>query len=122
MSKYVWELKEKDINYFINWGIAMKWQKYVFGSWKCDLSVCEKLLIVSAYPNGIEINLLWRALKIDIIIRKYSMPLCLISEIIHPRQLLHYWGWIISILNKKRHGIFVLLYANNMKQDVEDKG
>ena len=23
-SKYVWELKEKDINYFINWGIAMK--------------------------------------------------------------------------------------------------
>ena len=23
-SKYVWELKEKDINYFINWGIAVK--------------------------------------------------------------------------------------------------
>ena len=24
LPKYVWELKEKDINYFINWDIAMK--------------------------------------------------------------------------------------------------
>ena len=36
LSKYVWELKEKDINYFINWNIAMKSQKYVSGSRKCD--------------------------------------------------------------------------------------
>ena len=28
-SKYVWKLKEKDINYFINWDIAIKAQKYV---------------------------------------------------------------------------------------------
>ena len=27
LSKYVWELKEKDINYFINWDIDMKLQK-----------------------------------------------------------------------------------------------
>ena len=27
LSKYVWELKEKDFNYFINWNIAMKSQK-----------------------------------------------------------------------------------------------
>ena len=45
LSKYVWELKEKDINYFINWNIAMKSQKYVCGSGKCDLCICEKLLI-----------------------------------------------------------------------------
>ena len=32
LSKYVWKLKEKDINYFINWYIAMKSQKYVRGS------------------------------------------------------------------------------------------
>ena len=24
LSKYVWELIEKDINYFINWGTAIK--------------------------------------------------------------------------------------------------
>ena len=34
LSKYVWELKERerDINYFINWDIAMKSQKFVCGS------------------------------------------------------------------------------------------
>ena len=36
-SKYVWELKEKDINYLINWNIAMKAKKDVWGSRKCDL-------------------------------------------------------------------------------------
>ena len=33
LSKYVWELKEKDINYFINWNIAMKSQKCLW-IWK----------------------------------------------------------------------------------------
>ena len=51
LSKYVWELKEKDINYFINWDIAMEAQKYVCGSRKCDLCICEKLLIARADPN-----------------------------------------------------------------------
>ena len=32
--------------------------------------------------------------------------------------ILHYWGWIIPILNKKCHGIFVLLCAINSKQDL----
>ena len=48
---YVWELTEKDINYFINWDIAMKSQKYVFESQKCDLCICEKLVIAIADPN-----------------------------------------------------------------------
>ena len=48
---YVWELTEKDIYYFINWDIAMKSQKYVCGSQKCDLCICEKLLIAIADPN-----------------------------------------------------------------------
>ena len=45
------ELKEKDINYFINWDIAMETQEYVCGFRKCDLCYCEKLLIARADPN-----------------------------------------------------------------------
>ena len=37
--------RQREINYFINWGIAMKSQKYVCASRKCDLCICEKLLI-----------------------------------------------------------------------------
>ena len=51
LSKYVWELKEKDINYFINWDIAIESHKYVCGSRNCDLCICEKLLIARADPN-----------------------------------------------------------------------
>ena len=51
MSKYVWELKEKDINYLINWNLDMKSQKNVFGSRQCDLCICERLLISRADPN-----------------------------------------------------------------------
>ena len=51
LSKYVWELKEKNINYFINWDIPMKAQKYVCGSQKCDLCICEKILFARVYPN-----------------------------------------------------------------------
>ena len=51
LSKYVWELKEKDINHIINWDFAMKSHKYVCGSRKCDLCICEKLLIARADPN-----------------------------------------------------------------------
>ena len=54
------------------------------------------------------------------------MPSCLVSEIIHPINviltlmliwILYYQGWIISILNKTRYVIFVLLYATNTKQN-----
>ena len=41
-------IERKNINYFINWGIAVKAQKYVCGSPKCDLCICEKLLIARA--------------------------------------------------------------------------
>ena len=51
LSKYIWELNKKNINYFINWNITMKSQKYVCGSQKCDLCVFEKLLISRADPN-----------------------------------------------------------------------
>ena len=51
LSKYVGESKEKDINYFINWNIAVKSQKYICGFRKCDLCIYEKLLISRADPN-----------------------------------------------------------------------
>ena len=51
LSKYIWGLKEKGINYLINWNIAMKLQKYVCGSRKCDFCIFEKLLISRADPN-----------------------------------------------------------------------
>ena len=64
------------------------------------------------------------------IIRKCSMPFCLKSKIIHPKQLifsdskrswrLYYRGWIISILIKK--GVFVLLYVTNTIQHLGGKG
>ena len=44
--------RERDINCLINWDIATKWQKYVWRSQKCDLCICEKLLISPrADPN-----------------------------------------------------------------------
>ena len=76
LSKYVWELKEKDINSFMNWDIAMKLQKSVCESRKFDLCICEKLLIFRTDPN-VFLNKrdelfwkcrLWSLLKIDKII------------------------------------------------------
>ena len=43
--------KERDVNYFINWDIGIKSQKCVCGSRKCDLCICENLLIATADPN-----------------------------------------------------------------------
>ena len=36
LYKYVWKLKERDINYSINCDIAMKSKKYISGSQKWD--------------------------------------------------------------------------------------
>ena len=78
-SKYVWELKEKYTNCFINWDDAMKSQKFVCGLQKHDLCNCGELLLVRAdsdvfccinvmslfQNSGIEINLLWSVLRTD---------------------------------------------------------
>ena len=42
---------ERERYYLINWNIAMKSQKNVCGSQKCDLCICEKLLISIEDPN-----------------------------------------------------------------------
>ena len=61
-----------------------------------------------------------------IIISKYYTSFCFISEIIHPKYvifndakrswILSYLGWIISILNKNRHGICFIIYYQQQKK------
>ena len=48
LSNYIWGLKENGENYTINWLISMKAHPYICGTRKCDLCLCEKLLIARA--------------------------------------------------------------------------
>ena len=48
LSNYIWELKENGANYTIDWLIAKKAYPYICGMRKCDLCLCEKLLITRA--------------------------------------------------------------------------
>ena len=45
LSNYTWELKENGENYTIDWLIATKAHPYICGTRKCDLHLCEKLMI-----------------------------------------------------------------------------
>ena len=48
LSNYIWELKVNDENYTIDGIIAMKAYPYICETRKCDLCLCEKLLIARA--------------------------------------------------------------------------
>ena len=48
LSNYIWVSKVNDENYTIDWLIAMKAHPYICGTRKCDLCLCEKLLIARA--------------------------------------------------------------------------
>ena len=48
LSNYIWDLKENGENYTIDWLIAVKAHPYIRGTRKCDLCLCEKLLIARA--------------------------------------------------------------------------
>ena len=48
LSNYIWELKENRKNYTIDCLIAMKAHPYICGTKKCDLCLCEKLMIARA--------------------------------------------------------------------------
>ena len=48
LFNYIWELKENGENYTIDWLIAMKAHPYIRGTRKCDICLCEKLLIARA--------------------------------------------------------------------------
>ena len=47
-SNYIWKLKDNSEIYTINWLIAMKAHPYICGTRKCDLCLCEKLMIARA--------------------------------------------------------------------------
>ena len=50
LSKYIWTLKEKNVNFDLKWEIAAKSAPYNCGTRKCDLCLTEKLLISRADP------------------------------------------------------------------------
>jgi hypothetical protein len=48
LSKYIWELKDRNIPFKIAWEIEAKARPYVCGSGKCDLCTTEKVVIALA--------------------------------------------------------------------------
>ena len=51
LSKYIWELKNNNIQHNLKWRIASKVHPYVCGSRKCDFCLTEKLAIIKADPE-----------------------------------------------------------------------
>ena len=51
LSKYIWELKDNNIEHNLKWHIASKAHPYGCGSTKCDLCLTEKLTIIKADPE-----------------------------------------------------------------------
>ena len=48
LSNYIWELKENGENYTIDWLIAMTAHPHTSGMRKCDLCLCENLMMARA--------------------------------------------------------------------------
>ena len=51
LSKHIWQLKDKDINFNIQWSIIAKASTYSNSSKKCDLCLTEKLMIIKHSNN-----------------------------------------------------------------------
>ena len=51
LSKYIWELKDNNIQHNLKWRITSKAHPYACGSRKCDLCLTEKLTIIKADPE-----------------------------------------------------------------------
>ena len=52
LSKLIWRLKRKNINYTISWGITTRAQPYKCGSRRCDLCLAEKVVIARCRHPG----------------------------------------------------------------------
>ena len=50
LSKYVWNLKDRDENFDISWKIVAKASPYICGSKKCDICLTEKVFIADGDP------------------------------------------------------------------------
>ena len=53
LSKYLWNLKDKNQEYELTWCIAAKASPYMCGTRLCDLCLKEKLLILQADPSSL---------------------------------------------------------------------
>ena len=51
LSKYIWQLKDNNIQHNSKWRLAYKVHQYVCGSRRCDLSLTKKLTIKKADPE-----------------------------------------------------------------------
>ena len=51
LSKCIWTLKDKEVDFDIKWDIIVKSAPYICGSRKCDLCLSEKLIIARADPG-----------------------------------------------------------------------
>ena len=51
LSSYIWDLKDKNIDFSTKWNIAARAQPYVCGSRRCDLCLTEKVIIATSDPN-----------------------------------------------------------------------
>ena len=51
LSKYIWDLKEKNQDYELDWSIKAKAFPYNGGSKHCDLCLTEKTIIALADPK-----------------------------------------------------------------------
>ena len=71
---------------------------------------CEMLIFNNIWSLATNCKQIFHAFVFNI--RNYS------PEVAKWSWILYYRGWIILILNKKRHGTFVLFYATNTKQDL----
>ena len=52
LSKYIWELKDQQVEHSIRWQIVKKCSPYKCGSRSCDLCLSEKFFILTADPLG----------------------------------------------------------------------
>ena len=51
LSKYIWDIKDKGLDYSLKWEILKHSYHYRCGSRICDLCLSEKYLILKADPN-----------------------------------------------------------------------
>ena len=51
LSKYVWHLKDRNLNYEVKWSIRAKAFTYQGGATHCDLCLTEKTIIALADPK-----------------------------------------------------------------------
>ena len=51
LSKYIWEIKEKELAYSIKWDVIKRCPPYKCGTRRCDLCLSEKYYILKADPN-----------------------------------------------------------------------